>query len=191
MSEKLPSPNAALFLDRDGVINVRKQNGYITSPDEFTFLPEAENAISRLNKFFSKTLVITNQQGIGKGLMTESDLEKIHKKMKALIESKGGHIDKIYHAPQLESENSIMRKPRPGMINRALEDFPEISLRESWLVGDTAADLELAQNMGISSVFLLSPAEANSSWEEFEPALVMGSLGDFADVVCESGSTSF
>ncbi len=183
MSENLPLPNAALFLDRDGVINVRKHNGYITSPDEITFLPGAANAISRLNKYFSKTLVITNQQGIGKGLMTESDLEKIHQKMIAEIESEGGHIDKIYHASQLESENSIMRKPRPGMIHRAMDDFPKISLRESWLVGDTTADLELAQTMGISSVFVHSPAEADSGWEEFKPALVVGSLGEFADIL--------
>ncbi|TVR89981.1 MAG: HAD family hydrolase [Saprospirales bacterium] len=185
MSRFIPSRNTALFLDRDGVINKRKKDGYITSPDEFSFLPGVANAISRLNKFFGKTLIITNQQGVGKGLMTESDLEKIHQKMIAAIESEVGHIDKIYHAPQLESANCIMRKPHPGMIHRALRDFPEISLEKSWLVGDTTADLELAQKMGISSVFLHSPEEADSGWEDFEPALVVGSLAEFADIVCE------
>ena len=169
-----------LFLDRDGVINKRKKGGYITHPDELELLPGAARAIRNLNPFFERILIITNQQGIGKGLMTESDLEEVHIKMLRAIEAERGWIDKIYFAPQLASQDDYMRKPQAGMIIKAIQDFPKIELHRSWVVGDTTADLKLAYDLGIDSAFVRTPQEAASDWEQYKPKVVVKSLVDFA-----------
>ena len=85
-----------LFLDRDGVINKRIFGGYITTPSDFEFLPNAETAIAGFSKYFNRIIVVTNQQGIGKGLMTERNLFEIHSYMCDQIHLVGGKIDKCY-----------------------------------------------------------------------------------------------
>jgi len=89
--------NWTLFLDRDGVINKRKIGDYIKIIDEFEFLPDVKEALSILAKYFNKIIIVTNQQGIGKGIMTEDDLRDIHKYMLEEILKSGGRIDAIYH----------------------------------------------------------------------------------------------
>ncbi len=141
-----------LFLDRDGVINVRIENDYVKTPDEFIFLPGAKEAIVRLSKAFGRIVVVTNQQGIGKGLYTSDDLSLIHNKMLGEIQLAGGKIDAVYFAPQLQSENSPMRKPGIGMALAAAEKYPEINFSRCIMVGDTASDMEFARNAGMRAV---------------------------------------
>lgn len=158
---------SALFLDRDGVINRRNPEGYISYKDEFALNEGVGEAMAELSFLFNWIIVVTNQQGVGKGLMTEGDLMAIHDKMIEEIETAGGRIDKIYSCTSLEEAGDIRRKPSAGMILQAQEDFPQIDLSESWMVGDTISDLELAKNMGIKSAFIWSDLEANSGWESY------------------------
>ncbi len=145
-----------LFLDRDGVINVRKMGGYILTVEEFIFLPEAAEAIAYFSGIFKHVFVVTNQQGIGKGLMTERNLSDIHAYMMESVEKKGGKISASYFAPELKNENSTMRKPNPGMAFKAKEEFPEIDFSKAIMVGDTDSDIKFGQNIGMKTVRILT-----------------------------------
>lgn len=138
-----------LFLDRDGVINKKIDGDYVKNVEEFEFLPNAIDTIVECSKVFGKIIVVTNQQGIGKGIMTNRDLEKVHLHMKQKIEEKGGKIDAIYCAPELAIKNSLLRKPNIGMALQAKKDFPKINFNKSIMVGDSASDVEFGKNAGM------------------------------------------
>ena len=141
-----------LFLDRDGVINRKLEARYVRDFSEFEFLPGALNAIAQLSNRFIRIIIVTNQQGIAKGIMSENDLNILHAQMQASIERSGGKIDKIYFCPCLASENCECRKPNTGMIKQAFIDFPMISIEDSYLVGDSDSDIEAGQKMNLQTV---------------------------------------
>lgn len=143
---------SALFLDRDGVINSRISDGYVTSPDEFVFLPGAIDALKILSKKFNRIFIVTNQQGVGKGLMSDSDLEEVHSYMLGILEDNEIKIDKIYVCTSLMDSNDSCRKPDIGMAVQAKTDFPEIDLTESVMVGDTMSDMKFGKNAGMKTV---------------------------------------
>lgn len=153
-----------LFLDRDGVINKKRDNDYVKSIEEFIFIDEVKTVIKKLNNIFGKTLVVTNQQCIGKGIITESELHKIHNYLKQEIEQEGGIIDKIYFAPQLKSENSIYRKPNTGMADLAKNDFPEIDFKKSIMVGDSLSDIEFGNNKNMITVLISSIPNSTANY---------------------------
>lgn len=131
----------AVFFDRDGIVNKRIIDGYVTNYSDFHFIPE----FFEIFKFFKNksflAILVTNQQGIGKGLMTHEQLDDIHDKMQKDILIKTNYrFDKIYFAPQLAHENSIMRKPNPGMLLKAIEEF-NIDIVNSWTIGDGIRDV--------------------------------------------------
>ncbi len=144
----------SLFLDRDGVINVRKMDAYVLTPDDFIFREEAEKSIARLATLFGPMVVVTNQQGIGKGLMTEDDLNAIHEKMVQAIEAEGGRIDKVYFCPALKETHSFQRKPSPGMALQAKKDFSSIHFKKSVMVGDTLSDMKFGKRLKMVTVFI-------------------------------------
>lgn len=138
-----------LFLDRDGVINRRIPESYVTAIKEFEFLPGSKEAIAECASVFKHILVVTNQQGIGKGLMTESDLEAIHHHMQMEVHLAGGRIDEAYFCPGLKRDNPICRKPEIGMYLQACDDFPEIHPEKSIMVGDSPSDIQFGRKAGI------------------------------------------
>lgn len=143
-----------LFLDRDGVINKKLENDYVKTIDEFEFLPQVLEAIKQFSTHFHKIVIVTNQQGISKKLMTENDLEKVHQHLLEKINKYGGKIDAIYHAPQLAEENSTMRKPNIGMAMAAKKEFPSIDFKKSIMVGDSISDMEFAKNANMLGVLI-------------------------------------
>ena len=143
-----------LFLDRDGVINHRIEGDYVKRWDEFIFMPDVKESICQLNQVFGTIVVVTNQQGIGKGLYTESDLEGIHMNMMLDIILSGGQVDRVYYAPELASANSRLRKPNIGMAEKAKEDFPSIDFSKSLMIGDSYSDMEFGRRAGMKTVFL-------------------------------------
>lgn len=143
-----------LFLDRDGVINKRIVGGYVKSIDEFEFLPGVLDAISKFSKIFGKIIVVTNQQGIGKGLMNQEDLEKVHRYMLDKIQENGGKIDAVFYAPFLASENNPIRKPGIGMALMAKEKYPQIVFSKSLMVGDSPSDMDFGKNAGMKCIFI-------------------------------------
>jgi D-glycero-D-manno-heptose 1,7-bisphosphate phosphatase len=141
-----------LFLDRDGVINVKLESRYVSNSKEFKFMQGALVAISKLSKLFKRILIVTNQQGIGKGIMTEDDLNLLHSFMTSEIGKLNGKIDKIYFCPHLVTENCNCRKPNPGMISQAIADFPEIDLQNSYLIGDSDSDIDAGNCMNLNTL---------------------------------------
>lgn len=164
--------NWSLFLDRDGVINVRI-DGYISNANDFAFTEHAVSSIAAMNAFFSRTFVVTNQQGIAKGLMSEEQLSSVHDHMRESIHAKGGHIDEIYHSPDLAGTGSPNRKPATGMGLQAKADFPDIELNKSVMIGDSPSDMLFARNLGMIAVFV------SSSDEYIDADLVVPSLARF------------
>ena len=141
-----------LFLDRDGVINVKLDGQYVKNTEEFEFMIGAETAISKLSKIFNRILIVTNQQGIAKGIMSVQDLDFLHQHMLFELKKTGGAVDKVYYCPHLASENCNCRKPNPGLIQQAIIDFPEIKIDNSYLIGDSDTDIIAGNMMGLITV---------------------------------------
>jgi histidinol-phosphate phosphatase family protein len=143
-----------IFLDRDGVINEKApKDDYIKSWNEFEFLHGVKEAIKRLNKAGFLVIVITNQRGVAKGLMTEEDLKDIHTKLIKELKKSGARIDSIYYCPHDEKDNCNCRKPKIGMFLKAKEDF-NIDLNKSWLVGDSNSDIIAGQKAGCKTILI-------------------------------------
>lgn len=145
-----------LFLDRDGVINEKLDNDYVKRWEEFRFLEGSIESITALSGIFGRIIVVTNQQGIGKGLYSARDLEAIHRQMLQSITQKGGRIDRIYFSPYLAAENHPTRKPSIGMALQAKEEFPEIEFKKSIIVGDSMSDMKFGKDAGMFTVFISS-----------------------------------
>jgi D-glycero-D-manno-heptose 1,7-bisphosphate phosphatase len=149
----MATPRPALFLDRDGVINVDKS--YIFRREDFEWVEGAQDVIRRFNAMGWWVFVVTNQSGIARGYYTEEQMQDLHDWMTAELAAANIHIDRIYHCPFHEegtipryTRDSYDRKPKPGMLIRAMTDFPVIKDR-SFLIGDKQADLEAAQAAGV------------------------------------------
>lgn len=146
-----PYPYDALLLDRDGVINVLRPGDYVKTIDEFVFCDGALEALRLLDPLFRRIVIVSNQRGVGRGLMSEADLEAIHAWMCGRIRDAGGRIDHIYVCTATDDADP-RRKPNTGMIDEVRADFPDIDLRRSFLVGDSDSDLLLAARAGIPAV---------------------------------------
>ena len=141
-----------LFLDRDGTINKKITDGYVKYWKDFYFLPGALEAIYHFTQVFERIIIVTNQQGIGKELMTHEELQVIHGHMLKAITNSGGKVDEIYYCPHLNSFNPWCRKPNPGMVEQAKKDFPEIEFNRSVIIGDGDGDIQLGINQKMLTV---------------------------------------
>ncbi len=145
-----------LFLDRDGVINKRPPGDYVKTWADFEFLPGVLDALHILAEKFGRIIIVTNQQGIGKRLMTTDDLQDIQNKMISAVSKHDGRIDAIYYCPDLATTENNCRKPGIFMAELAKNDFPEIDFSKSIMAGDTASDMEFGKNAGMKTVFINS-----------------------------------
>lgn len=156
-------PNKAVFFDRDGIVNYRIVGEYVDNYSKFIFIPDFLPFFKFVKENDYLAFVITNQQGVGKGLMTESDLSYIHSLMQNnLKESTGYRFDDIYCSTDLSDSNSNRRKPNPGMVLEALNDY-NIDPNLSFMVGDRASDMIAGKRAGLKSNYLVSIYENNTS----------------------------
>lgn len=142
-----------LFLDRDGVINIEKENDYIYHWDEFVFYDDVLPVLKKFNELFNHIIIVTNQRGVSKGLMTEADLQQIHENMTAAIQAAGGRIDRIYYCTDMENA-SPRRKPSPTMGLEAQHDFPDIDFSKAVMIGNTLSDMHFGRNLGMQTIYL-------------------------------------
>ncbi len=154
MKKKKIDNSWTLFLDRDGVLNRRIIGGYVTKTSEFEWLPGVLQALQYLTDRFGTTVVVTNQQGVGKGLMTDEDLASIHSMMKQKASFANANIDAIYSCTGLAADNPKCRKPNPGMAKKARKEFPQIDFEKSVMVGDTQSDIDFGLNLGMATIFI-------------------------------------
>lgn len=144
-----------LFLDRDGVINVEKKDAYVLNPSEFIFLDGVQQAVKILSEIFGLILIVSNQRGVAKKLMTLEDLHNVHTYMMQEFNLHNARIDKIYFCTDLEN-SSPNRKPNAGMALQAKKDFPQIDFNKSIMVGNKLSDMQFARNAGMHAVFIAS-----------------------------------
>ncbi len=151
----------AIFLDRDGVINKKaKEHDYIKNWGEFEFLPHIKDVISQLNKKFL-VVVVSNQRGVSRGLMTLNDVHSIHVNMQTELKKSNAIIDSIYVCPHGIKEKCACRKPEPGMIFQAAREL-NIDLSNSYMIGDSLTDIEAGKKAGCKTILL---ADANLARE--------------------------
>lgn len=161
-SKNLKNRQRAIFLDRDGTMNVSK--GFISNADDLELIPGTIEAIKAINKSGALAIVITNQPVIARGECSFEELHNIHNKLKTLLGEKGAFVDDIFYCPHhpdkgFEGEvpelkfDCECRKPKTGMINEAVKKY-NIDLSKSYMVGDSTMDLELARNAGVKSVLV-------------------------------------
>jgi D-glycero-D-manno-heptose 1,7-bisphosphate phosphatase len=148
----------AAFLDRDGVINRKAPgNGYITTWEDMEILPGVPASIAKLNEAGFRVIVVSNQRCVAKGLITTANLESLHDRMKLYLAESNARIDAIYYCPHENFPACRCRKPQPGMLLKAARDH-DIDLASSWMIGDSAADIEAGKRAGCQTVLLTSGA---------------------------------
>jgi len=142
-----------LFLDRDGVINVERKNDYAKNITEFAFIDGALDAIALLSAKFDNIFIVTNQRGVGRGVMSQADLDMVHEYMIKEIEARNGQISKIYTCTDINSD-SINRKPNTGMAFLARKDFPAVEFKRSVLVGNSKSDIQFGKKLDMYTVLV-------------------------------------
>ncbi|HVE61691.1 MAG TPA: HAD-IIIA family hydrolase [Chitinophagaceae bacterium] len=142
-----------IFLDRDGVINEERIGKYVLNWNEFVFSSGVLEAFKLIGKKFGRIIIVSNQRGVGKLLMTENDLLHIHTEMKKEMEATGAKIDNIYYCTE-KNDTCFNRKPNPGMAVQALNDFPDIDLSKTIMVGNKPGDMRFGRAAGMFTVFV-------------------------------------
>ena len=164
----------AVFIDRDGVIN-KDLGKYVTKPEEFDFIPGAVEALKKLHDSEFKILIITNQGGVGKGIYSEEDVEAIHEKMHNLLAKEGVRIDGVYYCPHHPEEGCDCRKPRLGMVNKAVEDH-EIDASRSFFIGDKTSDVKAGKDAGCKTFLVRTGYAGHDKVCDVEPDFVVSDL---------------
>ena len=149
------NPRWTLFLDRDGVINEETLGEYILHWEHFIFSKGVLDSFKKLGGNFGRIIIVTNQKGVGKGLMTQEALDTIHYEMQREVSIVGGRIDGIYACTDLDNE-SPMRKPclRHGFADK--KDFPDVDFSTSIMVGNKLSDMRFGRAAGMFTVFVAS-----------------------------------
>ncbi len=147
-------PSGAVFLDRDGIINWRIVGGYVRTPAEFRFLPDVFAFLQGIRRLGLMSIVVTNQQGVAKGLMGLEELERVHAYMQQELRRRIGFgVDDIFVCTDAADSGSFRRKPEPGMLLEAVQKWslhPELC----WMVGDTATDILAGRRAGIRTILV-------------------------------------
>ena len=144
----------AVFLDRDGVIN-QDRDDYVKNASELNIFPFAPEAIRKLTEAGFPVFVVSNQQGVAKGLISEDDLQAIESEITLAVEASGGKILKFYYCKHLASQNCSCRKPQPGLLTKAAKENG-INLKDSIMVGDTERDIMAGKSAGCKTILLLT-----------------------------------
>jgi len=179
-----------IFLDRDGTLN--PDPGYIKSPDQFELFSGVSEALARLKRAGARLIVVTNQSGIARGLLSRKDLDAVHMKLKRLLDGAGVTLDAIYFCPHHPDDGCECRKPNRGMIDQAVRECG-VTLDHSYLIGDHSRDIELAKRVGVRSILVTTGVVSPQDAERLKasgpaPAWVASSLADAADWLLSDAS---
>ncbi|MEI7439809.1 MAG: HAD family hydrolase [Thermoleophilia bacterium] len=176
---------SAVFIDRDGVINRKMGEGeYVNALDEFEILPGSIDALVRLSKHGFSVIVVTNQQGVGRGLTSPQMLDRIHDELRAKVAAAGGEITAIMVCPHIEGTCDC-RKPQVGLFVEAQRLYPEISFSDSFVIGDSASDMEAAARIGAQAIRVSDSPATNGKDET-----AVWSLAQATELLLGSGVVS-
>jgi D-glycero-D-manno-heptose 1,7-bisphosphate phosphatase len=164
-----------IFIDRDGVLNEKPpEHTYVTTWDDFRFIPGAIEAVRSMNSARLRVIAITNQRGVARGIMTIEDLDHLHRRMNDELLAAGAHLDAIYYCPHADNSCDC-RKPKVGLFLQAQSDFPDIAFPETYVVGDSDRDMEAGRRLG-ARLIRIGPGDRP---EEY----ACGSLAEAADYI--------
>jgi histidinol-phosphate phosphatase family protein len=142
-----------IFFDRDGTLI--EERHYLSDPAQVVLLNGAAEAVRLARAAGFLAVVLTNQSGVGRGYFTMQEVEAVNRRMEELLRAQGAALDGIYVCPHAPDEDCPCRKPRPGLVEQAARDL-DLDLSRSWMIGDKAADVELARNAGLKSALVLT-----------------------------------
>jgi histidinol-phosphate phosphatase family protein len=178
----------AVFLDRDGVINEDRED-YVKSWEEFVWIKGAQEAIKKLNLANLLVIVVTNQSSIGREIISSSIVEDIHEKIQRELKEIGAWIDAFYYCPARPEEGSPLRKPQPGMLLQAQEEY-QIELGNSYLIGDSLSDIEAGDQAGCKTILVLTGKGkdqlANITLKAVRPHVIAQDLPEAVKVILNS-----
>jgi len=177
-----------LFLDRDGVINVRTPGDYVKSMGEWTYCTGALDAIAKLSLIFDRIIVVTNQQGVPLKKMSSYTLDLIHQNLRDDVRKQGGHIDATYASLDLKDKLNNSRKPNPAMAHWAHKVFPDIDFTKFIMVGDSASDIEFGQSTGMKTAAVDGKPEDVDAIKALNPNWRFRDLAHFAEVFSNPSS---
>jgi len=175
-----------LFLDRDGVLN-RDITPYVSHLDKFEVFPYTVDALIRLDRAGFDFYVVSNQQGVALGITPEAELMKMEAHLQGLLQPHGFQIKKFYYCKALKNEDHTWRKPAPGMVFAARDEFG-LDLEGAFLIGDKDTDIECGQRAGLRPLLVLSGVTAPGEEKGWTcpPEAVFPTLSEAADYVLRS-----
>jgi heptosyltransferase II len=187
-----PLDGVTVFLDRDGTLNY--DPGYLKVAAELKLLPGVGPALARLKGAGARLVVVTNQSGVGRGILTHKDLEAIHARLEGLLEQEDVALDAIYFCPHHPDDGCRCRKPNIGMVERAVSEL-HLDLRRSYLIGDHARDMQLANRVGAKAVLITTELVDTQALEALRaaqamPEAIAKSMTEAADWILEDAAKS-
>ncbi|MFH1305679.1 MAG: HAD family hydrolase [Candidatus Omnitrophota bacterium] len=182
-----------VFLDRDGVINTDPggwtEHGYVAAWKDFHFLPLVAEAIKKLFDAGYEIVIISNQQGVGKGYFTGEDLKDLTERMKRVLEEAGGKIRGVYYCTHRKEENCSCRKPKEGLFLLARKELGISTFEGKFYVGDTERDMQAGKKAGLKGILILSgksEREDVARWE-CKPDYICRDLMEAVELILEKG----
>ncbi|HTQ58901.1 MAG TPA: HAD family hydrolase [Candidatus Solibacter sp.] len=179
----------AVFLDRDGLINRKAPDGqYVTRWEDFHVLPGVIESIAELNRVGLLVVVVTNQRCIAKGLMTEMDLQELHRQMSKHFAERGATFNAIYYCPHDLEPPCLCRKPAPGMLLDAARSHG-LNLAACWMIGDSDSDIQAGRNAGCRTIRVSAEQEArheSSNGSLPDADILVGSLPEALELILQT-----
>ncbi|MEA3489284.1 MAG: HAD family hydrolase [Candidatus Omnitrophota bacterium] len=178
-----------VFFDRDGVINRDgeglTEHGYITRWEDFQFLPGVLDALKKLTERGYRTVVVSNQKCVGKGIMSEKDLTELTERFTQAVEEHGGKIDKVYYCPHLDEDDCDCRKPAPGLFLKAREELGIENFDEKFFIGDSERDMQAGKKAGLKTILVTSGKSTREDAEnwKFKPDHICGNVLEAVDLI--------
>ena len=180
-------PNTAVFFDRDGTLI--HDPGYLNHPDQVRLLDGAAEALRELQRLGCKTVVVSNQSGVARGIVTEEMLGKIHERLRELLTAQGASLDGIYYCPYHPDgvipkyhKESDWRKPKPGMLLAAAQEM-EIDLTRSWMIGDNDRDMEAGRSAGCRTILIRSTRSGAGSPDKSRPDHIAVNMSEAVNII--------
>jgi D,D-heptose 1,7-bisphosphate phosphatase len=182
--------NAAVFFDRDGTLI--EDPGYLSHPDQVKLLDGVAEAIKELNLLGYKTVVVTNQSGVARGIVSEEMLGRVHERLQELLALKGAALDGIYYCPYHPEgvvpkyrRDSDWRKPEPGMLLAAADEM-DLDLTQSWMIGDSGRDIEAGRRAGCRTILVRPESTRHEVADDGKPDYVAVNIREAANMIKNS-----
>ena len=180
-----------ILLDRDGTLIT--EQAYLKDPRKVRLLPGVTQGLRALARGGFPLVLITNQSGVGRGILTLKDLEAIHARLQGLLEQEDAALDAIYFCPHHPDDGCRCRKPNVGMVERAVSEL-QLDLRRSYLIGDHARDIQLAHRVGAKAILLTpGPVDAQAldrlKVEQAMPDAMAKSMAEAVDWIFDDVKT--